>query len=91
MTTVDVSSHRNAAGDLYMPSQPWGVHFRADMSGEPGRLIGSESGKTKRAVLEKAQAWCDRAGRSAEVFRRVDGKVSARYWHDGEFFQHIEY
>ena len=89
---IDVSSHHNAAGKLYMPSYPWGVDMRQEGS-EPtngGPLCG-DSAKTKQAAMEKAQRWCDKAGASAEVFRRRDGKVSIRYWRDTEGFQFLEY
>jgi len=89
---IDVSSHRNAQGKLYMPSCPWGVDFRQE-GVEPtnGGPLAGDSAKTKQAAMEKAQQWCNKIGTSATVFRRRDGKVSIRYWRDAEGFQFLEY
>ena len=94
MTTmqIDVSGHRNADGELYYPSYPWGVHMHVQGC-EPtnGGPLASNKAKTKTAAMEQAQRHVvGKPGHSAEVFRRRDGQVRIRYWWDDQL-QYIEY
>jgi len=89
MPKVNVSGHFSMkTGEMYLPSQPWGIHYwqlGIDTS------LGGDSARNKQVAMERAQAWCNKQGRSAEIFRRRDGKVVMRYWMDAVGLQFLRF
>jgi hypothetical protein len=93
MPKIDTALHYSPkTGKMYYPSKPWGIHFHAlGCTPTNGGPLSSDCAKNKQEAMEKAQSWCRKEGRSAEIFRRRDGAVAMRYWMDSVGLQYMQF
>lgn len=78
---VDVTSHHDQQGKLYMPSYPWGIyiypHDCMPSNGQPH----SDSARTRGEAVTKASKAHHRGkNTSVLVFRRKDGVIVERFF-----------